>query len=344
MVTPDACPAGSYCPKFVLISGIANVINCPAGTYSSDKYLYEAAQCNDCQPGKYCLEGSSTFTGYCNSGFVCVTGSGLASPSGTFDESTWAATSNGPCPTGHYCPYGSGYPRKCPVGTYAPTTGLSECLDCPAHNYCATAGLSAVTGTCSPGFYCILGSSFYKPYDYAMGRICAQGNYCYSGEEHACPGGYYAPVEGLSLCYDCPPGFYCNTVTSDGGTVTPLECTTGHFCPGRTEDPFVCANGTYTQSYQLGLESSDQCSSCPSGYYCDAGLFNRTQKCDAGYYCHSGAYERDQEGLECPTGFYCLSGTDVPTACPDGKYSPPGAMTEEECTECLAGYYCVRYS
>lgn len=42
MVTPDACPAGSYCPKFDLSSGIANVINCPAGKYSSDKYLYEA--------------------------------------------------------------------------------------------------------------------------------------------------------------------------------------------------------------------------------------------------------------------------------------------------------------
>jgi hypothetical protein len=96
------------------------------------------------------------------------------------------------------------------------------------------AGLSAPTGTCSPGFYCILGSVFYKPYDFSSGRICAQGHYCVTGLEFDCPGGRYSPVEGLSLCYDCPPGFYCDKAA---GTITPEECTTGSYCPGKTTDP-----------------------------------------------------------------------------------------------------------
>lgn len=207
-----------------------------------------------------------------------------------FSDSSYAASNNGPCPIGHYCPYGSGYPRKCPPGTYQPNTGASDCEDCPEGSYCAEAGLSTPTGTCSPGFYCILGSEYYKPYDFASGRICAQGHFCVSGLEFDCPDGYYAPVEGLSLCYSCPPGFYCNAV---GGTITPLECTTGHYCPKETGTPYMCPEGTYTQAYQVGLESVLQCASCPSGYYCNDGTFNRDNKCKQGYYCHSGAFEYD---------------------------------------------------
>ena len=54
--------------------------------------------------------------------------------------------------------------------------------------------------------------------------------------------------------------------------------------------------------------------------------------------------KKDQEGLECPTGFYCTEGTKLPTACPDGKYSLRGAESEDNCTDCREGYYCVRYT
>lgn len=202
-------------------------------------------------------------------------------------------------------------------------------------------GLSAPTGTCSPGFYCIEGSIYYKPYDYASGRICAQGHYCTLGLEYDCLDGYYAPVEGLALCYSCPPGFYCNAA---GGTITPLECTTGNYCPKETGTPKQCPDGTYTQSYQLGLESKDQCSSCPSGYFCNDGTFDRSNKCKKGYYCHSEAFEEDEYDNRCPTGYFCEEGTKLPTACPDGTYSLRGAVDEDDCTDCLAGFYCVRYS
>lgn len=43
----------------------------------------------------------------------------------------------------------------------------------------------------------------------------------------------------------------------------------------------------------------------------------------------------------CPTGFFCLTGTKLPTACTDGKYSLPGAESVDDCIDCIEGYYCV---
>lgn len=173
-----------------------------------------------------------------------------------------------------------------------------------------------------------------------MGRICAKGHYCVNGLEYDCPTGFYSPIEGLALCYSCPPGWYCN---ESGGTIKPIECTTGDFCPKETGTPFNCPDGKYTQAYMVGLEREEQCANCTTGYYCDTGLYDRNKKCDAGYFCLSGAHKKDQSGLECPTGFYCLEGTKMPVACPDGKYSLRGATSEDNCTDCLPGYYCVRY-
>lgn len=45
LVWPVACPTGSYCPLYDPSSGVDNVVPCPAGTYSFDKYLYAESQC-----------------------------------------------------------------------------------------------------------------------------------------------------------------------------------------------------------------------------------------------------------------------------------------------------------
>ena len=42
-------------------------------------------------------------------------------------------------------------------------------------------------------------------------------------------------------------------------------------------------------------------------------------------------------------GYYCTAGTKLPTACPDGKYSLLGAKSEDDCRDCIAGFYCIRY-
>ena len=105
----------------------------------------------------------------------------------------------------------------------------------------------------------------------------------------------------------------------------------------------MCPAGTYTQSYQKGLEAKSQCADCPTGFYCDDGSFDRENKCDAGFYCHSAAKEPDQKGNECQSGYYCPKGTQLPIACPDGKFSPRAAQSEDDCSDCKAGFYCVRY-
>jgi hypothetical protein len=158
IIWPDPCPRGHYCPEFNpgfpdFMS--TNKIPCPAGTYNSDTYLTDVDECVNCPPGKFCNEGSSGFSGYCDAGYVCVGGSDTPTPSGTFTFDDYDNSNNGPCPIGHYCEYGSSFPIPCEPGYYMPDTGASECLECDPYNYCAESGLSAVTGRCSDGYYCI---------------------------------------------------------------------------------------------------------------------------------------------------------------------------------------------
>lgn len=43
------------------------------------------------------------------------------------------------CPSGHYCPVGTGTPYSCPEGTFSSTEGnnhITDCLNCTAGYYC----------------------------------------------------------------------------------------------------------------------------------------------------------------------------------------------------------------
>ncbi|CAN0217741.1 unnamed protein product [Laminaria digitata] len=55
---PDGpCQAGYYCP---LSTGAATNYPCPVGTFSNSTSLYRKSQCEDCSPGYYCAEASTT--------------------------------------------------------------------------------------------------------------------------------------------------------------------------------------------------------------------------------------------------------------------------------------------
>ena len=170
------------------------------------------------------------------------------------------------------------------------------------------------------------------------GRPCEKGHYCQGGQSIQCPDGEYAPTIGMGECSTCPPGSYCD---DPDGTSSPEDCPTQHYCPAGTSDPEICPDGTYTEVYQDGLESVDQCASCPTGYYCKDGEFDRGKVCNAGYYCHSGAAIENDEDMLCPRGFYCDEGSKLPTACAEGKFSEEGAESEADCVDCTAGKYCV---
>ena len=72
------------------------------------------------------------------------------------------------CPSGHFCPPGTEYTAQypCEQGTYnglVRQNSSSACLLCPPGQYCEGAGLSAVTGDCSPGWFCSGGAVQSKP-------------------------------------------------------------------------------------------------------------------------------------------------------------------------------------
>lgn len=76
---------------------------------------------------------------------------------------------------------------------------FSECVGssaqqaCPGGMYCQTAGLSAPTGNCSAGYYCILTATTLTPTDGVTGD--------------GCPAGYYCP-QGSAAPTPCSPGTY----------------------------------------------------------------------------------------------------------------------------------------
>ncbi len=53
------------------------------------------------------------------------------------------------CPTGYFCPQGSGSPKPCPVGSFLPEPGASSpshCHPCPPGKYCLSPGGTHPTG------------------------------------------------------------------------------------------------------------------------------------------------------------------------------------------------------
>lgn len=274
-VTGGPCPQGTYCAE-----GWSNPTPCPKGTYGNRDKLPSLTDCTVCPPGEYCASSSLTApNGSCLAGFYCSNGSESANPVGQSygDE----------CPVGHYCPDHSYEPTACPNGTYQPFTRMtndSACLQCDAGKFCNSTGLSAVSGDCSPGFYCVLGASSHAPYDGSTGNICPAGSYCPSGspQHYYCPNGTYTNHTGASSCYDCPEGYYC--VNRDRAD----PCSPGYYCPYQTGANLQpCPAGTYNPVY--GLSNVSQCVQCDGGKYClTDGLSAVSGDCQAGYYCTSG--------------------------------------------------------
>lgn len=110
------------------------------------------------------------------------------------------------------------------TGTYGSRQGLvneTECSFCDSGSYCEIEGLSAPTGFCQDGHYCVLGVSQPTPVSggshTGTGDICPAGFYCPTGSPYftPCDPGTYAPTDGYSSCHICPAGknHNCNSFT-----------------------------------------------------------------------------------------------------------------------------------
>lgn len=176
---------------------------------------------------------------------------------------------------GKYCPAGSSTESNCPAGTYNPYTkkkSASDCISCDPGSYCATAGLTAVTGTCTAGYYCSLGSTTATPTS-GVGGQCQAGYYCPAGATTPlpCPPKKYCSGAGLSAPQgDCQAGYYCvggatssapTNLATQGGAI----CPAGYYCPAGTSSANPCAPGTYRSA--TGGTASTSCTTCDAGKY-----------------------------------------------------------------------------
>ena len=105
-------------------TGSATKFPCLPGTYSNRTDLFNASQCDICDPGKYCPGGEATPRGSCPPGHYCPAGTRVAEqfpcPNGTynpeFGKSSVDQCLN--CTQGHFCEKGTVQPVPCPIGTY----------------------------------------------------------------------------------------------------------------------------------------------------------------------------------------------------------------------------------
>lgn len=348
------CPRGFYCPRGTGLDWIP----CPVGKYGSRTGLQSEDECTACDPGKYCnAQALSSPVGNCTAGYYCPQGA----------QNAWGQmlyTGNLTCPRGSYCPQGSSMPLACPRGTYNPSLGqisIADCLYCISGQYCDRSNLTAPTGFCQQGYFCLPRATTATPQFISIdsysglqigGDLCPTGSYCPTGSPlaYSCPPGTFNNMSGQGNCFSCPEGYFCPGGTSD--YLDPhLECPTGYFCPSGTQysTQFACPPGTFNNLtrrrslddclksppgyYSAGAASSAPTGLCSSAYYCPLGATTSTPSCNSSF-CLSGG--RCLAGQECPTG------TGYPIACRGGKYcaSSNGIVSGN----CSAGYFCTLVS
>lgn len=157
-----ACAAGSF-----KSSSLAACAQCAIGTFAA---AIGATSCTACPAGRYQSQMGETSCAAC--------------PTGTVSPSTSSASSACiACLQGYSASAGLGACQGCVAGTFAPSTGASTCMPCPAGNYS-----SALASTCS---------------DCASGTFSLQGmSSCISIV--ACAVGQYYDNTDDNECFDCP--------------------------------------------------------------------------------------------------------------------------------------------
>ncbi|XP_064159371.1 SCO-spondin [Anguilla rostrata] len=323
------CPPGYFCPK-----GVAAPQVCPEGSFST---VEGQASCSRCPRGYYCPGNGSSYQGH-------------------------------ECATGHYCPVGSTskYQQPCPAGTFNPHTRkghLEDCLPCPPGFFCGTPGLSAASGPCIAGHFCVARAATPSPEDGKTGDKCPRGHYCLEGSSSPkqCPVGHYSNTSGnteLSHCLPCPAGFSCASpglsapsglcqagyycpLRQNSSNPTSYTCSPGHRCPPGSATQSPCAPGTYQDR-----PGQADCAPCPAGHFCTGSSHPETghtpSPCPKGHYCPPGA----KSGVEfpCPVGTFSdrtgVSRAEQCAPCPPGKYCGSAGLSAPT-GQCSAGYLCI---
>lgn len=87
-----------------------------------------------------------------------------------------------------------------------------------------------------------------------------------------------------------------------------------------------------------GLNSSDQCTPCTEGQYCETeGLNATTGPCEAGYYCPPGQNSSRPSDYPCTVGHFCPINSSQPIPCANGTYM--NHTMGAQCYDCPQGWW-----
>ena len=299
------CPAGSRLP-------VMATATCTAGQY------YNAGNCDDCTPGRYCPLGAA-FQSPCEAGSYSASFNASVCPlcdAGMYQDLTMQTACKS-CPLGRYCPSGSPRAVECPAGEYQDATSQSACKTCPAGSYCPSG--STVPVPCRPGSYAGAPGA-------AECTVCALGKaQALAGRSQCddCAPGSFAPTTGRVVCALCTPG----TAQPATGSVACDPCPIGFAaaeaglstCPACAPGTFQSANGSRTCTQcPVGkaqpLVGGSDCEACAPG---KAMALPGASVCDT---CPRGTRQHEQ-------------GATVCVRCAEGQASPEG-HNQSACDPC----------
>lgn len=328
-----ACVAGSYwatpcTTQTNRASSLLCTTTCGDGKYISSPCQCEGnIECSDCHP---CPAGTYlALEGMCNG--VEDNQCTPCSPGTYSSAESWTQSSCAPCP----------------AGSYAASSGMQQCLQCPAGKRSASSSGSSTCTLCEPG-------TFFAPATLGTSQcsLCPAGSFS-SGAGGAsqctsCPAGTTQPAQGKSSCNACAPGtFYGGMGNADA---TCLLCAPGTYaasngsaiclaCPAGKHQPLAgssscndCIPGT--ASTADGLATST-CPACPAGTYSSSPGSSVCTSCPPGSFSNASVGTNVFQCIPCSPGYYAgAEGMRNCSACPAGKYSQGGAAL---CTPCPVG-------
>ena len=349
------CPIGSYC------GGGLSIVACPAGTYASTAGLLGLLDCTPCAAGTYNSGVGMTTCLQCAGGsFAAVAQMTICTlcSAGTYQTAASSLSCQG-CEHGTYSVVvGLALPCvPCQAGSYGGPAS-AECLPCPGGTFAS--GIGTLENNCT---LCAAGT-----FSTAQGATAA----C-----KACDKGFYQPVAGSLLCFECPPDtfldrtgarlasdcVYCaahrKTVGSNATSIEQCLCIKGYAglvcdaCPSGTyademgqSKCTVCPAGTYDPTTSVVHSSPILCKEVPANAMSLAGATDFT--CLAGYHRDSLVLECPQ----CPTKYFSQQGDAACTRCTLGTTTgvatsqancscDPGSFKNNTvCQLCPANFYC----
>ncbi|KAH0623289.1 hypothetical protein JD844_031443 [Phrynosoma platyrhinos] len=250
MVEPLTCPKGHYCPAqstLPLLCPVFIFFCFPQGTYSDILGGTGIAICKLCPAGMYCSKsGLMAPEGPCQPGYYCLQGSSSASP-GTTAQLAQNNPGTSPVQLGHgmsrkeaRIPPGAYlahldssaaaqavFPQQDPVLQFTMFV-MNMCVcEWQILKYCVLGTSMTRSSSVSfhsktafdaiclflflSGFYCRGGTRTARPLDRVTGELCPEGHFCPVGSAmpSPCQDGEYNAITGRDECFPCPAGLYC---------------------------------------------------------------------------------------------------------------------------------------